>query len=41
MRVAGGKILVFDGISREVMVAFHYHSLVAFGNDLVVPDGFH
>ncbi len=35
------KKLGMDGVGGEVVVVFHYHGVVALGDDGVVPDGFH
>jgi hypothetical protein len=41
MGVRGFEKLLFDGIRREIVVSFDDDRLITFGNDLVIPDGFH
>jgi hypothetical protein len=41
MRARRTQELGFDAIGWEVMVAFHHDGIVALGDDLIVPNGFH
>ena len=38
---AGLQILVIHRASRKIMIALDDDRIVGFGNDLVIPDGFH